>query len=161
MKTRLHIILILVLAGCLILPAIPVSAATVRQDFTGTFICNSMSFEKIKPAGPITQFRGWSDVCEIQAAPSSSLIDGTVNLSDGVLVLFKDGLSWKFSAKFRIETSVGSWEGSLQGKGSLVENVVAYQAIAHGVGSYEGLQLHMFVDPYHQEMEGYILDPGK
>ena len=156
MNTKLRILIVILLAATILLPAAQASARTTRIEFTGSEWCDpdTLTVAREWMAGPNYQARGLTQVCYDTA--DIPQMTGTDYLSDGNVKFIGSGGNLILSGKLRMETGEGGvWVGSW----TLPANSTTIQVIGHGEGKYEGMKLHWFLSldgPFY----GYILSPG-
>ncbi len=160
MKYLARILIAFAIVSCVLLPAPSVSANPNRTDFTGTELCEDSTYNFVREwmSGPNNYHaRGVSQTCyETASIPEMT---GTLYLYDFRLNAFDNFSTYGLSGKFRLVSAEGGeWVGTTESPRS--SSIVT--VVGHGVGKYQGLELHWFLDHSVQPVvfSGYILDPG-
>jgi len=160
MKHLARILIAFAMVSGALLPAPSASAKSTRIDFTGIEWCDPDTFVVTREwmSGPNNYHsRGLSQTCyETATIPQMT---GTVYLYNFRINAFDNFSQAQVSGEFRFVSVEG---GEFLGTATSPRSFVTFMAIGHGVGIYQGLELHWFLDESGEQTVfwGYILDPG-
>ncbi len=159
MKHLARILIAFAIVSVALLPASSASAKATRIEFTGTELCdpNWVVVRDWMSGSDNEHMRGISTTCvETATIPQMT---GTVYIYDFRLNAFDNFSAYGLSGKFRFVSTEG---GEFVGTTTSPRNFVYHMAVGHGVGKYEGLELHWFVYESGEQtvFSGYILDLG-
>jgi hypothetical protein len=159
MKHAARILMALVVVACTLLPAASASAKATRIPFTGTEWCDEGTYTFVREwlSGPNYHIRGLSGICyETANIPQMT---GTAYLYDVRANEFGNSGEGGVSGKLRFVSDEG---GEFLGTWTWGRDDFGPTAVGHGVGKYQGLELHWFLDESGMPtvFSGYILDPG-
>ena len=159
MKHLARILIAFAVVSCALLPASGASAKATRIPFTGTEWCDEDTVGLVRDwvSGPNYHARGLSQTCyETATIPEMT---GTLYVYDVLFNEFGNSGEGGVTGKLRFVSDEG---GEFLGSWTWGRDDVGPTAVGHGVGKYQGLELHWFLDESGVPtiFSGYILDPG-
>ena len=160
-------LLILVGVIAMIVLVAPVSAQTIRTDYTGIEECGEVMMSDARvwfsDDGLMHVRNGWIDCTDAVNDPRiGGEVFVTVNWNFQFTMTHPYGPMW---GKIRLDNEGGYWEGSWVGEITELEGYSYIYAVMRGYGEYEGLQARATYfknSPMSNtyQVSGFIMNPG-